>query len=316
MAVTVARVARVARGVAHRTCASFSTTAAAAASGGGKSNAFGSSLPAVVAAAGWDGAWAAGVTPWDAGVHAPVIDHLLASGSLPAGDVLVPGCGAGYDAQAFARAGRTVVGLDLSPLALRRATDLAAADPALAVLPKGRLTFRDADFFTYTHAPFGVIFDYTFMSALPPELWDAWADTTKRLLSPDGCVGVCWGGVGQLRSYDHTHDTRCCAMQATGDAHLPYRRLQGRTAVCGAAGAVRVLTAFQQRPQLTVPRSPTPTPYPLRCRVRALLEAHDFECVEMRPLPATLSHAARGGREALGRWRLSTARFPAIRARS
>lgn len=149
-------------------------------------NSFGSSLPEVVSQAGWDGAWQQRVTPWDAGKPAPLVKHLLSSGSLPSGDVLVPGCGSGYDAFEFAKAGRSVVGLDLSVTAQQQCRRLAETSPELAPLLDNKLTLKCHDFFTYTHRPFGVIWDYTFMSALPPDMWPAWADNVKRLLHPTG----------------------------------------------------------------------------------------------------------------------------------
>lgn len=142
-------------------------------------NAFGSSLPDVVRSAGWDGAWKQHVTPWDAGCATPVINVLLTQRSLPSGPILVPGCGAGYDVEAFAAAGRTSLGIDLSSTAIDHAKSHRVQNPLASYVV--------ADFFLLKPAePFAVIFDYTFMSALPPDMWPQWASTMKRLLAPSG----------------------------------------------------------------------------------------------------------------------------------
>jgi SAM-dependent methyltransferase len=100
----------------------------------------------------------------------------------------VPGCGSGHDALEFARAGRDTLGLDLAPTAVAKCCALQAADPdpTLRTAAPTRLAFQVADLFTWQHAPFAVAFDYTLVSALPPELWPKWADAMARLVAPGG----------------------------------------------------------------------------------------------------------------------------------
>ena len=62
----------------------------------------------------WKEAWKAGNTPWDAGRSAPALHALLQRDEVPAGRVLVPGCGTGYDLATLARHDREVIGIDLS----------------------------------------------------------------------------------------------------------------------------------------------------------------------------------------------------------
>jgi hypothetical protein len=147
-----------------------------------QTNVFGSPLPEVVEKHGWEGAWSQAVTPWDAGKSTPLLHDVLARNILPPGDVLVPGCGAGYDVVTFAKAGRQTVGVDLAPTALQRATQLISSPELKALQPLAK--FQRADFFTYAHKPFAVIWEYTFLQALPPSLWPAYAATVKRLLKP------------------------------------------------------------------------------------------------------------------------------------
>ncbi|KAL6606178.1 hypothetical protein ACP70R_041831 [Stipagrostis hirtigluma subsp. patula] len=119
------------------------------------------------AADGWEKSWEYGVTPWDLGKPTPIIEHLVRSGTLPKGRVLVPGCGMGYDVVALASPERFVVGLDISDLAVEKA--------------------KQDDFFKWTPSEkFDLIFDYTFFCALDPSLRLAWAETVSRLLKPDG----------------------------------------------------------------------------------------------------------------------------------
>jgi methyl halide transferase len=243
-------------------------------------NTFGSPLPDVLRAGGWEAAWAEGITPWDSGGHVPVLDALLApagagggggGGSpngdpaafspapLAAGPVLVPGAGAAYDAIAFARAGRAVTAVDIAPTAVAAARRVAEADAAgAAALAAGRLRLAQADFFALQPgAAWGVIFDHTFLCALPPDLWPAWADAVTRLVRPDGELVSVLFPIG-----DH----------AGGP---PYALAPGT--------------------------------------VRGLLEPRGWEETFLAPIPPGLSHKARAGREWLGRYRLRTDRYPAIR---
>ena len=156
---------------------------------GTTTNSFGSSLPSVVAAGGWDAAWRQAITPWDAGGPSPQLAALLSSpvlastGSGAVRTALVPGCGAGYDAVAFAQAGFDTLGVDLSPTAIDLCREGAPAVPSAPL----KLEFRVADFFALA-GTYHVIYDYTFLSALPPELWPAWAAAMRRLVAPDGLL--------------------------------------------------------------------------------------------------------------------------------
>ena len=133
---------------------------------------------------GWEQSWQKGVTPWDAGVPAPSLVRLIADGALPVGRTLVPGVGGGYDALALAGGGRSVVGLDLAPSAVVAATrrrDEAGVSPE-------HCAFVQGDFFTAELGVFQIIFDYTFLCALPPDLRTRWAARMRELLAPEGML--------------------------------------------------------------------------------------------------------------------------------
>ena len=126
----------------------------------------------------WKEAWKAGVTPWDAGASAPALFRLLDRNLIPAGRMLVPGCGAGYDLATLARSDREVIGLDLSEDARER---FLSAHPNLP----GKVVYEVVDFFAYEpEAGFDFVWDYTFFCALDPSQRSAWSEKMKRLVKP------------------------------------------------------------------------------------------------------------------------------------
>ncbi len=128
----------------------------------------------------WQAAWEEGRTPWDAGKSAPILRSLVESDSLPQGRAFVPGAGSGYDVLTLAGPQRSVVGLDLAPLAKTRFETLAQSHPH-----SEQVEFVVGDAFAYApEVPFDLVWDYTFLCALPPELRGAWAEMMDRLLHP------------------------------------------------------------------------------------------------------------------------------------
>jgi SAM-dependent methyltransferase len=120
----------------------------------------------------WDTRYRDGVTPWDAGRVPPKLVEWL--GSQPPGRrVLVPGCGSGYEVRAFAERGDEVLGIDFSDAALERARKLA-------------LPVRKADFFALSEAPFDLVYERTFLCALPRRLWPQWAPRIAALVRAGG----------------------------------------------------------------------------------------------------------------------------------
>lgn len=135
---------------------------------------------------------------------------------------LVPGCGRGYDVLSLASLGYDTFGLDGSENAILAARKLEAEEISCEsdayrlrdpLVGKGKIQFIVGDFFhedfltaitstTTTHGDsndtvpptteekFDLIFDYTFLCALPRELRPAWARRMSELLAPDGFL-VC-----------------------------------------------------------------------------------------------------------------------------
>ena len=132
----------------------------------------------------WEEAWKAGRTPWDAGVSPPALVDLIESDRVPAGRILVPGCGTGYDLAALARADREVVGIDLSDEA--RAAFL-AEHPDLP----GTVSYEVADFFSHdAGGGFDFVWDYTFFCALDPDQRSRWAEAMAHLVKPSGVLAT------------------------------------------------------------------------------------------------------------------------------
>ncbi len=128
----------------------------------------------------WDERFAADFTPWDARGVPPAFRRWLDQTRPGAGArVLIPGCGAAYEAAALDACGVDVLAIDYSP---------AAIECARGQLPKplADRVLRLADFFAFDAAPFDWIYERAFLAALPPRLWPAWAHRCAQLLGPGG----------------------------------------------------------------------------------------------------------------------------------
>ncbi|KAL2887055.1 putative thiol methyltransferase 2 [Ceratocystis lukuohia] len=167
----------------------------------------------------WDAFWVDGETPWDRAGASPALAEALgmpevlvageaAAPAAPAAATaastprrkraLVPGCGRGYDVLLLASYGFDATGLDASPKAIAEAKETARAladDPAYALAPgviqRGSVSWAASDFFAEDlvqalGGPFDLVYDYTFLCALPVAVRPRWAAQMARLLSPTG----------------------------------------------------------------------------------------------------------------------------------
>ncbi|PBP16007.1 thiol methyltransferase [Diplocarpon rosae] len=173
----------------------------------------------------WDELWNEGFLPWDRGFPNPALEDLLsAPGDLvPISSAriqssqsesqsqsqsrskkkkaLVPGCGRGYDVLLLSAFGYDAYGLEFSAKALEEARKLEkgmAGKERYAtrkgVEEKGAITWLAGDFFLDgflesvggDDAKFDLIYDYTFLSALPPTTRPAWSERVVELLAPEG----------------------------------------------------------------------------------------------------------------------------------
>jgi hypothetical protein len=157
----------------------------------------------------WEQRYQSGDMPWEKGAPSPgLVDFLAAHPNLPRGTVCVPGCGTGHDVREFAKAGFAAFGFDITPSAIRLATEktkaaaqnlgalasrrrvsrpqrLAGGTPAL---PGGlNASFQLADFL-HDDPPqlFDWIFEHTLFCAIQPEERGDYVRAVRRWLKPDG----------------------------------------------------------------------------------------------------------------------------------
>ncbi|CAH1767969.1 2756_t:CDS:2, partial [Entrophospora sp. SA101] len=127
------------------------------------------------------------VTPWNNNRPSPALIDLVEvkKFELPEGKGLVPGCGQGYDVFYLANEKRHITGLDLSETVIDQAIQLQknkAIDSSIA-------TFIAGDFFKLSPTEkFQLVYDYTFLCALPPTLRESWASKMAELISPGGVL--------------------------------------------------------------------------------------------------------------------------------
>jgi len=123
----------------------------------------------------WDTRYRGGVTPWDAGA-VPVKLAAWIQGR-PRCRILVPGCGSGYEVGLFAERGDDVLGIDFSDAAL---------DAARRTLGPLAARLRKADFFALHEPPFDLVYERTFLCALPRARWPEWGRRIPALVRPGG----------------------------------------------------------------------------------------------------------------------------------
>ncbi len=133
----------------------------------------------------WGARYAKGDTPWDLGGPHPELVRRIAAGELApprgGGRAFVPGCGRGHDALRLARAGWTVLAVDL-------VGDLEAELAPRLARDGGRFLVADAlgldpgDF----GGPFELVLEHTFFCALELDQRPAWGELMRRAVAPGG----------------------------------------------------------------------------------------------------------------------------------
>ena len=144
----------------------------------------------------WDSTWGAGIEPgqsFDAGSPLPALEEIVKTRPdivPPKGKVLIPGCGRGYAVEALAGKDRHVVGIDIAP------TAIAAANKYLKTRKiKGKWKVTADPFFDFSSREknqdsFHLIYDYNFLSIIPPHWRARWARRVTSLLTPGGVILV------------------------------------------------------------------------------------------------------------------------------
>ncbi|OLF73079.1 thiopurine S-methyltransferase [Maricaulis sp. W15] len=120
-------------------------------------------------------------TPWERATVHPAFAAWEASGAFIADErVVVPGCGRSPEVLAFAKAGLTAAGIDLSPTAIDWQTDQFATAKQRARLIAG-------DVLAWTPPePVDLVYDQTFLCAIHPRLRSDYETTLVRWLKPGG----------------------------------------------------------------------------------------------------------------------------------
>ncbi|KAF4983310.1 hypothetical protein FZEAL_1248 [Fusarium zealandicum] len=165
----------------------------------------------------WDECWRSAHTPWDRGNASIALHDLLAertdlvppaqhqdhrgqllrdsTGAVLKKRALVPGCGRGHDVLLLSSWGYDVWGLDYSAAAKEEAIKNQKQAEAEGLykpvegLDKGNVHWVTGDFFSQDWAKnieFDLIYDYTFLCALPREARPKWAKRMSELLVHDG----------------------------------------------------------------------------------------------------------------------------------
>jgi SAM-dependent methyltransferase len=131
----------------------------------------------------WTVRYRDGKTPWDFGGVPSALKSFLERSSLPA-RVLIPGCGSGYEVQAFHAAGYDVSAIDFSPAAVEQAKRVLGSLAERVIL---------GDFFTHDFGQrrFDLIYERTFLCSMTPSRWPDYVNRMSDLLLPAGkLVGV------------------------------------------------------------------------------------------------------------------------------
>ncbi|OMJ16769.1 putative thiocyanate methyltransferase 2 [Smittium culicis] len=135
----------------------------------------------------WEHRWANNQAAWDFGKTQIALIQLFEENKFQfptKANVLVPGCGSGYDAIYFSQLGYDTTGLDFSASANQKAKELAANSQT----GPGQLQFVQADFYNFP-APsslYQIAYDYTFLSTVRPEDRIKWGSRYADLISPGG----------------------------------------------------------------------------------------------------------------------------------
>ena len=166
-------------------------------------------------AADWEAIYQADDAGWDLGEASPALMHLLNDGIFPntLAHVLVPGCGTGHDALAFARAGHSVTAMDFAPSAMRTLQER-VTDEAITILEADALAPDNG----VADSSVDAIFEHTFFCALQPQQREAYAASLARMIKTDGEV---WAlsmrtKFTNRQPYDSTPEEYITVMSAAG----------------------------------------------------------------------------------------------------
>lgn len=121
-------------------------------------------------------------TPWDRGSLSPALRIWLDENQVPAGNILVPGCGYGHEVIELCARGFQVTAIDIARSALDRLGDALERQGLSASLVC-------ADFLDWKPKQgFDSIYEQTSLCALPPDLWPGYVRQLENWLKPGGVL--------------------------------------------------------------------------------------------------------------------------------
>ena len=130
----------------------------------------------------WQERFDSATTPWDRGEAGPQLSRWLGSTIAQGDEVLVPGCGSGWDVAALAAFGARVTGLDYTPAAVGKSRALIASRTLDADIV-------EADVLVWSPlAPVDAVYEQTCLCALHPDHWTTYAAQLHRWLKPGGVL--------------------------------------------------------------------------------------------------------------------------------
>lgn len=129
----------------------------------------------------WQERFASGSTPWDRGTGNPQLQHWIADGSIaPQDQVIVPGCGRGWEVAALAERGIRTIGLDYAPRAVTACADILEQRGLKA-------TLLQVDVLDWAPVePVDAVYEQTCLCALHPDHWQRYAAQLHAWIRPGG----------------------------------------------------------------------------------------------------------------------------------
>ncbi|NEX63693.1 methyltransferase domain-containing protein [Noviherbaspirillum galbum] len=129
----------------------------------------------------WEERFATSSTPWDRGGPNPQLRQWIDGGEIaPPQQVIVPGCGRGWEVAELVAAGVAVTGLDFAAGAISACREMLDARGLKADL-------QQADVLAWKPAsPVDAVYEQTCLCALHPDHWQAYARQLRDWLKPGG----------------------------------------------------------------------------------------------------------------------------------
>ena len=128
----------------------------------------------------WEACYESEMDGWDIGGPTPVFERLATE--IPKGRICVIGCGRGYDAVTFAKAGFEVTSIDFAKTAVLASRENARKEEV-------EMTVLHEDFFDLPdelHDQFDYVLEYTCFCAISPERRFEYDRVIWQLLKPEG----------------------------------------------------------------------------------------------------------------------------------